>query len=154
AALSRSRVWQKDRRSYWSGKRRFVCTERRRENPDVASFVLRPGDNAPIGPVEPGQYVTVSLPGDSGAGRQRSYSVSRRPDGQSLRITVRRIGAGGMSDRLHETVEPGTELLVGVPAGRFVLSSPPGRPVVLVGAGVGITPLLPMLDHLAQEDDG
>jgi ferredoxin-NADP reductase/predicted pyridoxine 5'-phosphate oxidase superfamily flavin-nucleotide-binding protein len=154
AAFSRSRVWQRDRRSYWSGKRRFVCVERHRESPDVASFVLRPRDNAPIGPVEPGQYITVSLPDGTGAMRQRSYSVSRRPDGQSLRITVRRIGAGGISDLLHEKVEPGTELLVGVPAGRFVLSSPPGRPIVLVSAGVGITPLLPMLEHLAREDDG
>jgi ferredoxin-NADP reductase len=43
---------------------------------------------------------------------------------------------------------------VGVPAGRFVLASPPGRPVVLVSAGVGITPLLPMLEELAREDAG
>lgn len=154
AALSRSRVWQQDRRSFWSGKRRFTCIERRRENPDVTSFVLQPCDLAPIGPIQAGQYVTVSLHDGSAAPQQRSYSVSRRPDGRSLRISVRRLGAGGVSDRLHDTLEAGTEVLVGVPAGRFVLSSPPGRPVVLVSAGVGITPLLPMLDELARQDSG
>jgi ferredoxin-NADP reductase/predicted pyridoxine 5'-phosphate oxidase superfamily flavin-nucleotide-binding protein len=154
AALSRSRIWQQDRRSFWSGKRRFTCVERCRESPDVTSFVLQPCDHAPIGPVQPGQYVTVALPGTKGASRQRSYSVSRRPDDTSLRISVRRLGAGGLSDLLHETLQPGAELLVGAPAGRFVLSSPPERPVVLVSAGVGITPLLPMLDELAREDSG
>ena len=152
AALSRSRIWQQDRRSFWSGKRRFKCTARHPENPDVTSFVLEPCDRAPIGPIRAGQYVTVSIPDGSGAPPQRSYSVSRRPDDRSLRISVRRLGAGGVSDRLHDTIEPGAEVLVGVPAGRFLLSSPPGRPVVLVGAGVGITPLLPMLDELARED--
>ncbi len=150
AALSRSRVWQQDRRSYWSGKRRFVCTQRDRESPEVTSFILEPGDKAPIGPVLPGQYVTVST-GESPA-RQRSYSVSRRADGKSLRISVRRVGAGGTSDELHDTVDVGTELLVGVPAGRFVLASAAMRTIALISAGVGITPLLPMLDELAQEN--
>lgn len=154
AALSRSRVWQQDRRSFWSGKRRFRCAERYRESPDVTSFVLEPCDKAPIGPVLPGQYVTVSVPGTSGALRQRSYSVSRRPDGKSLRISVRRVGRGGVSDLLHDTIQPGMELHVGVPAGRFVLSSSPGRRIVLISAGVGITPLLPMLEQIVSEDSG
>ncbi|OJY72077.1 MULTISPECIES: pyridoxamine 5'-phosphate oxidase family protein [unclassified Rhizobium] len=154
AALSRSRIWQQDRRSFWSGKRRFICTERHVESPDVTSFILEPCDNAPIGLALPGQYVTVSVPAASGARRQRSYSVSRRSDGQSLRISVRRLGCGGVSDLLHDTIQPGMELQVGVPAGRFVLSSLPGRRIVLVSAGVGVTPLLPMLEALAMEEGG
>lgn len=154
AALSRSRIWQQDRRSFWSGKRKFTCTERRRESADVTSFILEPSDEAPIGPVVAGQYVTVSVPDASGSRRQRSYSVSRRPDGKSLRISVRRVGASGMSDLLHDAVQPGMELHVGVPAGRFILSSPPSRRIVLISAGVGITPLIPMLEELALEDTG
>ncbi|WP_411036957.1 pyridoxamine 5'-phosphate oxidase family protein [Shinella sp. BYT-45] len=154
AAFSRARIWQQDRRKFWSGKRRFICVERHRESPDVTSFVLKPFDNAPIGPVLPGQYITVSLPDENGTPRQRSYSVSRRPDGKTLRISVRRIGAGGVSDLLHDTAEPGTEILVGSPAGRFVLSTPPGRPIVFLSAGVGVTPLLPMLEEVVGEDSG
>lgn len=154
AAFSRARIWQQDRRSFWSGKRRFTCVERHRESDDVTSFILKPSDNAPIGPVLPGQYITVSLPDEKGSPRQRSYSVSRRPDGKTLRISVRRIGAGGVSDLLHDTAGPGTEILVGSPAGRFVLSTPPGRPIVFLSAGVGVTPLLPMLEDVVCEDSG
>ncbi|RJE89309.1 hypothetical protein D3P04_01320 [Paracoccus onubensis] len=155
ASLSRARIWQDDRRVYWAGRRRFICVDRRRESPDVVSFVLEPRDDAPIGPIGPGQYVTVSLPDDAEAvARRRSYSVSGRPDGNSLRISVRRMGNGGLSDLLHDSVHAGSELLVGIPAGRFVLDSPPGRRVALISAGVGITPLLPMLERLAQEESG
>lgn len=154
AAFARSRIWQPERRIPWSGKRRFTCIERRQESPDVISLVLKPNDKAPIGDVMPGQYVTVSLAGEEGVPRQRSYSISRRLDGDTLRISVRRLGSGGVSDVVHEKVEIGTELLVGIPAGRFVLSSPPGRPIALISAGVGITPLLPMLDLLTREDTG
>lgn len=154
AALSRSRIWQRDRRGFWSGKRRFICIGWHRENPDVVSFMLRPCDRAPIGPVQPGQYVTVALASAKDAPPQRSYSVSGRSEDGSLRISVRRLGAGGVSDLLHDTLQPGAELLVGAPAGRFVLSTPPGRPAVLVSAGVGITPLLPMLGELVRQDSG
>lgn len=152
AAFTRARIWQDDRRIPWAGRRRFTCVEKRRENPDVTSFVLAPQDDAPVGPVMPGQYVNVSLPGGGPGSLQRCYSVSRRPDGRTLRISVRRTGQGGMSDVLHDEIVPGSELLLGIPAGRFVLSSAPGRPVVLISAGIGITPLLPMLDHLAGEE--
>lgn len=155
ASLNRARIWQEDRRANWTGRRRFICTERHRESPQVLSFVLTPADDASIGPIGPGQYVTVSLPRDPESSfRQRSYSVSGRPDERSLRISVRRAGRGGMSDLLHDTVEAGSGLLLGIPAGRFILDSPPGRRVVLIGAGVGTTPLLPMLEQLADDDSG
>lgn len=150
AALSRSRIWIDDRRIPWNGRRRFTCVSRRAENPEVMSFVLRSADQAPLGMIAPGQYVTVSLPDDPvEPARRRSYSVSARPDDQSLQIAVRRIGKGGLSDLLHEALVPGHEVLLGVPAGHFVLDSPDNRPVVLVSAGVGITPVLPMLRERA-----
>ena len=152
ASLSRSLVWQGKPPVPWSGRRRFTCTRITDEAPGVKSFVLRANDAAPIDPVAPGQYVSVSLPADpKGLPRRRSYSVSGRPDAQSLRVTVRRIGKGGLSDVLHDRLSVGDTVLLGVPAGRFVLDSSPGRTVVLVSAGVGITPLLPMLATLVEE---
>jgi len=154
ASFTRARIWQDDRRIPWAGRRRFICMERYRENPDVMSFLLTPKDNAPIGPVIPGQYVNVSLPAAGVGLLRRRYSVSRRPDERSLRISVRRTGGGGMSDLLHDEIVPGSELLLGIPAGHFALSSARGRPIALISAGVGITPLLPMLDQLAIDDSG
>lgn len=151
AALTRSQIWAEPRSAAWSGLRRFSVTEIRRENPDVKSFVLQPRDSAAIGEVRPGQYVTVALPRDhSQPPRRRNYSVSGRPGERALRISVRKVGDDGLSGLLHGLVE-GDEVHVSVPAGRFVLDSPPRRPVVLVGAGVGITPLLPMLKALVAE---
>lgn len=154
AALNRSRIWQDDRRVYWVGRRRFTCAERHQESPEVVSFVFRPLDRAPVGPAQPGQYVTVSLPQDSEPVLQRSYSLSRLPDDVSVRISVRRTGNGGMSDVLHDRVEAGSAVYLGIPAGRFVLDSPAGRRVALISAGVGITPMIPMLEQLAAEDSG
>lgn len=146
-AMTRARVWMADRPVPWTGRRRFACTAVHDECPGIRSFTLRPADRAALAPVVPGQYVSVSLPDDPG--RRRSYSVSGQPDARSLRISVRRIGAGGLSDRLHDRLVPGAEVLLGVPAGRFVLDRASDRPVVLVGAGVGATPLMPMLAALA-----
>ena len=115
------------------------------------SFVLEPADNAALGDILAGQYVTVSLPeaGQSSA-RQRCYSVSGRFGERAIRITVRKIGKGGLSDSLHDQVSVGSTVLVGPPKGRFVMGEPPERPVVLISVGVGITPLLPMLGQLAK----
>jgi ferredoxin-NADP reductase/predicted pyridoxine 5'-phosphate oxidase superfamily flavin-nucleotide-binding protein len=155
AAFARSRIWTDARATAWTGQRSFSCVAKLRESSDVMSFVLAPRDNAPLGVVTPGQYVTVSLPRDeSQPQRRRCYSVSSVPDGRSLRITVRRIGEGGVSDLLHDKVEVGDEVLVAAPAGGFVLDSAPSRPVVLVSAGVGITPLFPMLEELGREAPG
>lgn len=155
AAFARSRIWSDSRPVPWTGRRSFSCIARWRESPDVMSFVLQPRDDAPLGAITPGQYVTVASPKDERQPmRSRCYSVSALSSDRSLRISVRRIGAGGLSDLLHETVEVGDELLLGTPAGSFVLDSAPQRPVVLISAGVGITPLLPMLEQLGREPAG
>ncbi|WP_323039782.1 2Fe-2S iron-sulfur cluster-binding protein [Gemmobacter sp.] len=149
-ALTRSRVWMADRPVPWTGRRRFTCLSVKDESPGIRSFVLRPLDKAPLPTVPPGQYVSVSLPDDPAVPpRRRSYSVSAQPDARSLRISVRRIGAGGLSDLLHDRLVPGAEVLLGVPGGRFVLDAGSDRPVLLIAAGVGATPLLPMLAALA-----
>ncbi|MEO3388038.1 pyridoxamine 5'-phosphate oxidase family protein [Mesorhizobium sp. CAU 1741] len=155
AAFARSRIWNDTPPTAWTGLRRFVCTGRSQESPDVVSFVFSPRDRAPVGGVLPGQYVTVSLPGVGGRpASRRCYSVSGTPGARALRITVRRIDSDGMSARLHRDIDIGSEVLLGPPAGRFVLDAGSRRPVVLVSAGVGVTPLLPMLEQLSAESDG
>lgn len=155
AALTRSRIWTDSRPVAWSGRRSFTCVARRQESPDVVSFVFKPRDRAPVGDAAPGQFVTISLPHDDQATpRRRCYSISRVPDARTLRISVRRVGDGGVSALLHDQVKVGDEVFIGPPGGHFVLDSLPLRPVVLVSAGVGITPLLPMAEHLSREEPG
>lgn len=155
AALTRSRIWMDTRPVAWSGKRAFTCVARRQESPDVVSFTFSPRDRAPVGSAEPGQFVTVSLPHDDAKSpRRRCYSISAVPTDRTLRISVRRVGDGGVSALLHDKVKVGDEVFLGPPGGHFVFNSPPSKPVVLVSAGVGITPLLPMAEHLAREKPG
>lgn len=155
AAFTRSRVWAEPRPTAWTGRRAFVCVERRQESPDVVSFVFRPRDRAPVGEAAPGQYVTVSLPNDvQPVARRRCYSISGVPDRHSLRISVRRVGNDGISALLHDAIGVGDDVLLGPPGGQFVFDSPPRRPVALISGGVGITPLLPMAEHLARQEPG
>jgi ferredoxin-NADP reductase/predicted pyridoxine 5'-phosphate oxidase superfamily flavin-nucleotide-binding protein len=151
AALTRSRIWAEPLSAAWSGLRSFRISSTRDENPEVKSFNLEPLDAAPIGEIQPGQYVTIAVPGDATQPpRRRNYSVSGRPADRMIRISVRKVSDDGLSGLLHG-LSAGDEVQVGVPAGRFVFKSPPQRSVVFVSAGVGITPLLPMLQTVVAE---
>ncbi|MFI7601725.1 globin domain-containing protein [Actinoplanes sp. NPDC049681] len=122
---------------------------------DTVSFVLVPTDGGPAPVFRPGQYVTVAadLPGQ---GRQlRQYSLSQAPAGGTLRITVRRVrGSGGAPDGvvsgfLHDHVHAGDQLRISRPYGDLVLRDT-DAPLVLISAGVGITPMVAMLEHVAR----
>ena len=112
------------------------------ESADVTSFALEPAGRKPLAPYAPGQFVTVKTPAGV-----RSYSLSAWPG--RYRISVRRQGA--VSGHLHAAVREGDVLKVAEPRGTFVLDPHPERPVVLLSAGVGATPVLAMLHALAAE---
>ena len=137
--------------------RSLRIAEKRRESDDVTSFLLEPRDGGALPDFEPGQHlpIEVAVPGH---GRQlRTYSLSAPPaaDGTAARyrLTIKRETQGRVSRTLHDELEPGDLLSARAPAGDFVLR-PGARPVVLVSAGVGITPMTSMLGRLADPEDG
>lgn len=142
----RSRIWRP--RLAWNGKREFICREKRAEALGVVSFLLAPADDAPLESFQAGQYVTVSGPDVNGRVLERCYSLSSAPAGDHFRITVKRHDQGAVSRWLHDEVEPGALLLLGAPRGRFRLDDQSSRPVALISAGVGVTPMMAMLLHL------
>jgi ferredoxin-NADP reductase/ferredoxin len=98
---------------------------------------------------QPGQYLTVRVRPDAGAPPLiRSYSMSDLAGERGYRISVKREGA--TSRYLHEHVAAGDVLDVAAPRGSFILRDD-GRPVVLISAGVGATPVLAMLHALAAQ---
>lgn len=129
--------------------------ERRQETADAVSLVLRRPDGRPTPAFRPGQYVSVRVELPDGARQIRQYSLSTAPDHKTWRITVKRERAadgtvpdGEVSSWLHTHAEVGGILDVSLPAGDLVL--PEGdTPLLLASAGIGITPMLSMLDHLA-----
>ncbi|WP_028059596.1 MOSC and FAD-binding oxidoreductase domain-containing protein [Candidatus Solirubrobacter pratensis] len=133
----------------WPGFRPLRVAEIRRESTTVTSFRLVPaGDAAPSPKANAGQYLTLRLRPDAGAPPLiRSYSLSGLPDEHGYRISVKREGAG--SRYLHDHVVVGDLLDGAAPRGSFVLRDG-SRPVVLISAGVGATPVLAMLHALAR----
>ncbi|UGQ15461.1 FAD-binding oxidoreductase [Yinghuangia sp. ASG 101] len=133
--------------------RRMEIAERHEETPDVVAFVLRPVGGEAAESFLPGQYVSVRVELPDGARQIRQYSLSSAPARPQWRITVKRVrdGAGPdgeVSTWLHQNAVVGTELTVSAPFGDLVL--PDGdSPLLLASAGIGTTPMLAMLDHLA-----
>ena len=133
--------------------RRFRVTRVRAESPTVRSLDLEPADGGGIAPWVPGQYLPVALRSTRGAATlRRAYSISSGAGGSGYRIGVRREPGGLASAALHEA-EAGTEILVQAPRGRFRLDTESKRPVLLVGGGIGITPLLAMAEFLTGGTD-
>ena len=131
---------------------RYRIAEVRPESRTVSSFELVPAGRARVASVQPGQFVTLraDVPG---AGRiLRSYSVSRPPDGDRLRVSVKREPEGVMSRHLHDALDVGADVEIAGPAGAFVLGGDDGRPLALISAGIGATPVLAMLHALAGRD--
>lgn len=133
----------------WRGWRPFVVDDIREEARDIRSVHLRPADGGPICQPRPGQFVTARIDAEDGTQIMRSWSVSafaRTMD--RYRLTVRRQSGPG-SNWLHDAA-PGATLMLRPPAGHFVLDEG-FRPVVMVAAGIGVTPLLAMLQaHLLR----
>ncbi len=131
--------------------RSLRLVEKTSESDDVTSFVFEPRDGGPLPDFEAGQHLPIELevPGVSQPVR-RTYSLSGAPGAGRYRITVKREERGTASRHLHDRLEPGAILAARRPAGKFVIGCEQ-CPVVLVSAGVGLTPLVSMLHALAAE---
>ncbi|UXY25538.1 globin domain-containing protein [Streptomyces sp. HUAS TT20] len=137
--------------------RQWTVVERREETPDVVSFLVRPADGSPVPPSRAGQYVSVRVEMPDGIHQLRQYSLSGAPDGELRRLTVKRVASvaeapeGEVSNHLHRTVKAGDELTLSKPFGDVVLDDA-DAPLLLVSAGIGCTPMVGMLEHLAATD--
>ncbi len=144
----------------WSGWRPFRLGRRVRESEEITSFYLYPVDGAPVPDFTPGQFISLrGRAGDGSVIQPRQYSLSDAPNGEYLRLSIKREAAndagaaphGLISNWLHDTVEEGTLLELSPPFGDFVLHDGRETPVVLISGGVGLTPMVSMLNHLVRE---
>jgi len=128
----------------WVGFRRFVIKRAFMESADVRSFELRPEDGGVLAPFQAGQHLAVRIPVLPGGALIRMYSLCGPQGSDSYRIAVKREISGRGSGWLHECFKEGDVIESSAPRGSFVLL-PAEEPVVFLGAGVGVTPLLAML---------
>ena len=135
----------------WTGFRPMRVSRIDRESVSVFSLVLVPADGAPLAAALPGQFVVLRLPVQSGApGVLRSYSLSDLPGTGHYRVSIKQEESGLASTYLSTQVRRGSILEVSAPRGSFTLRSG-SEPVVLLSAGVGVTPVLAMLHTLAAD---
>ncbi|BFU47579.1 globin domain-containing protein [Krasilnikovia sp. MM14-A1004] len=140
--------------------RSWEVVERTVETDDVVSLTLTPSDGGAAGEFVPGQYVSVAVDLGGGAGRQiRQYSLSGAPGQPTWQITVKRVrGSAGSPDGvvstyLHERVAEGDRLRLSPPFGD-VSSVGGDGPLLLISAGIGVTPAMSALQDLARRDPG
>lgn len=129
----------------WRGTRRLCVVKRERESDVITSFWFAAADAGTLMDFTPGQYLGLRIDVD-GQTVQRNYSLSDLPNGKTYRISVKREPGGLVSNFFHDHVQPGFEVDAFAPAGEFTLAET-SKPVVLLTAGVGQTPALPMLDR-------
>jgi CDP-4-dehydro-6-deoxyglucose reductase, E3 len=97
---------------------------------------------------EAGQYIDILLSG----GRRRSFSIASPPhDSDLVELHVRQVPGGEFSQRLFQSETPSTLLNIEGPLGRFVYRAAP-EPMLLIGGGTGIAPLLSILRHVVEND--
>ena len=135
----------------WTGFRPLRVTRIDRESRSIISLLLMPADGHPLVAAEPGQFVVLRLrPNPDLPPMLRSYSLSDAPSADHYRVSIKQEINGVASTYVHKYVKVGDVLDVSAPRGSFTLQSG-DRPIVLLSAGVGATPVLSMLHALAAE---
>jgi ferredoxin-NADP reductase/MOSC domain-containing protein YiiM len=132
----------------WPGFRGLRVADVVPESTTVSSIQLAPADGSQLPAVRAGQYLTLRITGAGKPAPVRSYSLSSAPDASTYRISVKREPHGVVSSYLNSKVRPGDVLDAAAPRGEFVLDPGTG-PVLLISAGIGVTPVLSMLHELA-----
>lgn len=133
-------------------------TERRQQTSDTVSFTLAPLGDETLPDYLPGQYLSVAVTLPDGARQIRQYSLVWAPEPNTWRISVKRIAAtdgapaGEVSGFLYENVYEDDELAVTTPFGDLTLVDD-DAPILLASAGIGVTPILGILSHLAAGGD-
>lgn len=138
----------------WTGFKSFRVARKEQESAVITSFYLEPLDGPEVPSFLPGQYITLRVPSPCRHTTMRNYSLSDKPGQPWFRISVKRESAqnaatpeGFVSNYLHQGVNVGDSLEVGPPCGEFFLdlTEHHQRPLVLISAGIGITPVMSML---------
>ena len=145
----------------WQGWRKFVIEEKTAETRDISSFYLVPHDGRELPAFLPGQYLTFNLRvPNQPKPVTRCYSLSQSPEqNQSYRVSIKRLGPppkqpdmppGVGSGHFHGDLNQGDIVDVKAPSGHFHLDIEHQGPVVLIGGGIGLTPVLSMLNYIAD----
>lgn len=140
--------------------RNYTVVGIEQESELIRSFYLEPEAGEPIHCHRAGQFlpIEINLPGHD-TPIKRTYTISNAPNGQYYRLSIKREPAvdadcppGLLSNYFHDNIKEGSQICALTPRGQFVLEENSMRPVVFLSAGVGITPMVSMLEELGREN--
>ncbi|MEJ5071752.1 NO-inducible flavohemoprotein [Enterobacter ludwigii] len=135
----------------WEGTRAFQIVSKTPQSALITAFEFAPQDGGDVADYQPGQYLGVWLKPEGFAHQEiRQYSLTRSPNAKNYRIAVKRENGGQVSEWLHDQARVGDTVYLAAPAGDFFMAVDATAPVTLISAGVGQTPMLAMLDTLAN----
>lgn len=141
----------------WEGWRPFRVASKRREAEGTWTLGLVPEDGAPLPIAQAGQYLTLRADLGEQGEQVRCYSLSHAPVATHYQVTIKRTTRadgepGRFSNYVASSLREGDRLELRPPAGEFTLERSEGRPLVLIAGGVGITPILSLIEALARSD--
>lgn len=132
--------------------RKYICANRRDEAVGAASYYFYPEDGGELPAYLPGQHVMLRAKLPSGEFGPREYAISQAEGGALIRLTVKHYAGSDeipSAMKLYRGVQIGTEVELSEPFGDFTFDPKEKHPVVIIGAGIGIVQLLPLLEMLA-----
>lgn len=159
--MAEERLVQSQKELSWSGWRKFQVAQKKPEGGDICSFYLSPHDGRPLPPFNPGQFLTFQLhvPGQNKP-VIRCYSLSDSPHHEDYyRVSIKRVPPprdkpdvppGLSSNFFHDQVNEGDILDIKAPGGAFYLDMAKTSPIVLIGGGIGLTPVLSMINAITE----
>lgn len=141
----------------WEDFKELEVVDKVKESDVITSFYLKAKDGKPLPTYKAGQYISVRVrvPGEQFTSI-RHYSLSCAPGKEFYRISVKREAdfepVGKVSNYLHDHVNVGDAIEASAPAGDFVLNMEETAPVALISGGVGLTPMMSMLETLVENN--
>lgn len=132
----------------WKGFKELVLVDRIEECPSIVSFYFKDKNGGKLVKHKPGQFLPFRIKTDKPKYKDviRTYSLSIAPNENMYRISVKKIDGGLISSYLHDELKIGDTIEAMSPAGVFTIKeSSKNKPIVLMSAGIGVTPLLSML---------
>ncbi|QEH95646.1 FAD-binding oxidoreductase [Gluconobacter thailandicus] len=137
----------------WTGWRSFKITQAHRECENVTTLELKPVDGKKVIQAVPGQYLGVDLDIPGHGRTRRNYSITSKPGHDGYTISVRHVPNGVVSTWLNSTDSVGHQVRLSPPAGEFVLLEKIENPIAFICAGIGITPMIGMIEFLAEKSE-
>lgn len=159
AAANALRIQREQAQHSWSGIRKFEVRKKQLEAADQCSFYLVPHDGKTLPLFKPGQYLTFKLNvPDREKPVIRCYSLSDGPSNKYYRVTIKRVPAprdkdvppGVGSNFFHDHINEGDIVDVQAPRGDFFITPEDRTPAVLIGGGIGVTPMMSMAARICE----